>query len=254
MPVNGTYAIMLDNSRMRCSLCREVEDLRRSHVIPEFIYKPLYDEKHRFHVVSTGLVRNRAMEQKGIRENLLCGRCEEQLSRYERYARSVLFAGTEILTRGVPGGVEIPGIDYRKFKLFQLSVLWRVSIARNKIFRDVSLGPHETEIRQRLKSEDPGKPHEYGCIVTGLHHKRDVMKNIILQPGKVRVVGHLCYRFIFGGAQWTYFVSSHNPPDLIRNAMLSDKGTMFMSIRDIADLGYFRSFAHDLVRKNGDSA
>jgi hypothetical protein len=55
-----------------CALCREPGDLRRSHILPEFFYKPVYDETHRFLETSTD-PRDRVMiRQKGLREFLLC--------------------------------------------------------------------------------------------------------------------------------------------------------------------------------------
>ena len=37
---------------MKCKLCLKENKLSRSHIIPEFFYKPLYDEKHRINVLS----------------------------------------------------------------------------------------------------------------------------------------------------------------------------------------------------------
>ena len=33
------------------------EQLRRSHILPEFLYRPLYDEKHRFSILTAGVER-----------------------------------------------------------------------------------------------------------------------------------------------------------------------------------------------------
>ncbi len=52
-----------------CALCLE-RPLRDSHVIPEFLYKSIYDEKHRFYALAVG--EYPGYEQKGIRESLLC--------------------------------------------------------------------------------------------------------------------------------------------------------------------------------------
>src|SRR5262245_52027646 len=75
---------------MNCALCGLEQPLCKSHILPEFIYRPLYDENHRVHVLSTMKVRPRPMEQRGISEKLLCSDCESQISKYERYAKDVL--------------------------------------------------------------------------------------------------------------------------------------------------------------------
>jgi hypothetical protein len=40
------------HSQQKCALCRQERPLRKSHVIPEFMFGPLYDEKHRFYGIS----------------------------------------------------------------------------------------------------------------------------------------------------------------------------------------------------------
>ena len=79
-----------------CRLCLKKKVLKNSHIIPEFIYSPLYDEKHRFHVLSNMNVSGPAKLQKGIREYLLCGECEGKLSKYERYMSLILSGGLEV--------------------------------------------------------------------------------------------------------------------------------------------------------------
>lgn len=46
----GMNTAKLDNSGT-CALCLIADVLRHSHIISEFLYSAIYDEKHRFHVV-----------------------------------------------------------------------------------------------------------------------------------------------------------------------------------------------------------
>ena len=66
---------------MKCFLCLSEATLRASHVVPEFFYKPMYDEKHRFFTVSSDPERRDRMHQKGVRESLLCDDCEGRFAR-----------------------------------------------------------------------------------------------------------------------------------------------------------------------------
>jgi hypothetical protein len=54
-----------------CKLCRRKGELRDSHIISEFLYASIYDDKHRFHVVAAGELQS-SYEQKGYRERMLC--------------------------------------------------------------------------------------------------------------------------------------------------------------------------------------
>lgn len=233
---------------MCCKLCKKDKTLMNSHIIPEFIYKPLYDDDHRFHVLSTYRKKDRPIEQKGIREKLLCGNCEQHLSRYENYARKVLFGGVEIAVQNEAGGIIVSEIDYKYFKLFQLSILWRASVSSHKMFKDVQLGKHEPIIRKMIISDIPGQKEKYCCVMMAIKHGNDGMGTFIDQPEKRRVDSHVVYRFIFGSIAWIYFVSSHKIPKIINTFILSEEGVVRMAVKEISDLYCLTGFAQDIHR------
>jgi hypothetical protein len=127
---------------MKCALCLLERDLRRSHIFPEFFYKPMYNEG-RYFQISTNPSQKIIPRQKGIWETLLCQKCEGRLSQLEDYARRVLYGGTEISITQHPGKIIIHDLDYTRFKLFQMSLLWRAGVSKRPEFKNVSLGPHE---------------------------------------------------------------------------------------------------------------
>jgi hypothetical protein len=186
------------------------------------------------------------MEQRGIREKLLCSDCESQLSEYERYAKDVIFGGVELVVTRNDGNVELHNIDYKRFKLFQLSVLWRASIASHKMFARVNLHRHEAKIREMVRSGNPGSYDEYGCIMFGLAGEAGAQCGFIDQPTGVRLEGHWWYRFIFGGLVWVFLVSSHQPKQYLRSHFLQESGYLRIWIKPFADLTYLREFAVDL--------
>lgn len=211
-----------------------------SHVVPEFMYSPLYDDKHRFHVLSSKDPKRSRREQKGLRERLLCSDCETQISKHERYISRV-FEGT-IRVRSQRSGnlVTVQGLDYRHFRLFGLSVLWRAGASKQQFFEEIRLGAHEERLRKLILADDPGEPEQYGFflapIVIG---KRDV-KDLMVQPTHSRLSGHLCYRFVFGGLVWVFVVSNHRPPVEFRRAFIDHSGTMLMLVSELRDLTFIR--------------
>lgn len=54
-----------------CAFCQQARPLRNSHIIPEFLYRTLYDEKHRFSAYGSDGKAEVVQEQKGTRERLL---------------------------------------------------------------------------------------------------------------------------------------------------------------------------------------
>jgi len=227
----------------QCALCHQPHPLKRSHIIPEFLYAVMYDEKHRFHVLSSVSDMRDSMAQKGIRERLLCGSCETLLSKYEGYARGVLSGGVPLSGRKNGNVVEVEGIDYLRFKLFQLSVLWRASVSKLPMFDRVSLGPHENAIRLMLLNGEPGLERAYPCIMFGLVDDQGHRADMIVQPGKLKLDGCTCYRLIFGGFLWLFFISKKAPDDPYGVAFLKLSGRLSFVIKNIFEASYIVNFA-----------
>ncbi len=230
---------------MKCNLCGKEKELQKSHIIPEFIYKSLYDDKGRFHVVSTLDRRPRPIEQKGIREKLFCRECEQHLSEYEKYSSELIMGGESLVVEQKANLIHISGVNYKKFKLFLLSILWRSSISKSVMFSRVDLGPHENILKELIKSGDPGKQMDYPCVIFSLTSEKNIHANLIDQPRRIRVDGHVAYRFIFSGFIWLYYVSSHKLPSLTSKATINEEGSMVIGLGSFDELSEFKQFAID---------
>ena len=230
-----------------CRLCLNKRELKNSHIIPEFIYATLYDDKHRFHVLSNSSVRGPAKLQKGIREHLLCGECEGSLSKYERYMSLILSGRLDVKSSRDGKLVTLEGLDYKQLRLFGLSVLWRASVSSLHMFEQVKLGPHEEIIRQMILTEDPGMSDQYPFMLAPVVRENEVQTDLIMQPTWTRYEGHYGYRFVFGGLAWVFLVSSHKPPFLIANAAVSERGRTIMLISDIEKMPFITNFVQALV-------
>ena len=190
-----------------CKLCREESELRYSHILPEFLYSGVYDELHRTLEITPDDERT---IQKGIREYLLCQKCETKLSRYETYAAKLIRSIPDFHHNEARRLLCSDDIDYLQFKLFQLSIIWRASISENPGFTQVNLGPHEEKVRQMLDEENPGTSSQYGCLMmvmlnTELLHKI-IVGPIVVKP---KPFGHTVYKFTTGNIEWLFFVTNH---------------------------------------------
>lgn len=233
---------------MKCALCLRETELRRSHIIPEFLYESLYDDIHRLQVLSILPERGNWREQKGLRERLLCESCEQHISPWERYASLALKGGVPLQFRREGNVVFISGLNYQQFKLFQLSVLWRAAVSTQRFFEHVQLGKHEELLRRQILAADPGSPDRYGCLMFGIKFAGQAFTGIIMQPGKVRLAGHTAYRFVFGGFIWTMLVSSHTLQPPLNQCVLRPSGDTVLLVRDAAEMGNLRSFSLELAR------
>ena len=227
----------------------ETRELSYSHVIPEFLYTEMYDEKHRFHVLSTKTPEKPRHQQKGIRERLLCADCETKLSVAERYVSLILSGQVPIHTARNGDLVEVQGLDYEKFRLFGLSILWRAQIASHAFFKEVDLGHHAEPIRDFLARGDPGPPHKYGFFLSPLVMGDKDVTDLIVEPTKSRLGAHRCYRFVFGGLIWVFAVSSHRAPSVFDSAFIDLNGRMLMLVSDLREVKFLRDTMERAVAK-----
>ena len=210
---------------MICALCLSDKPLANSHVIPETVYRPTYDAKHRAEEMST---KSRRFIQKGYREKLLCLECEGRLSKYEKYFADTWF-GKNGLPEYVQGeGVVLKALDYRPFKLFHLSILWRGSVSRLRQFADVSLGKHEEIIRTAIINDDPGPELRYPFFAAVLVEEPSgkVRDELIVSPIAKRLRAHRVYFFTFAGCCWFYVVSGHPIEPHLRPFILRSSGQL----------------------------
>ncbi len=222
---------------MVCKLCLREAGLVESHIIPEFFYKPLYDELHRFYALSIDEDEKNRIVQKGLRETLLCDRCEELISPWEKYVSEVFYGGVEIGIERGKGYWLISNIDYDKFRLFQLSLLWRASVSSLPAFKAVKLGPHEERIRSMLLTKRPGEYCEYGVFVAvPMLQEGGFLKDLIVSPDAARVEGHRVYRFVLGGCSWAFFVSSHSETLRFSHLFLKRDGRLLVSLMRFEDM------------------
>jgi hypothetical protein len=214
----------------KCKLCGEAKKLcEQSHVIPNFMYQDLLDEYKRMHAIR---IKESQIKRLGSRQtgefdkHILCHSCDnETLGKLDTYASLILYDGyPKIFQYCVrPDGMKytyFAEIDYARFKLFLLSLLWRASISVRPLFREVRLGPHEERIRQMLLNGEPGEQLKYPCVMVTHPH----LKDIVTQPSRSRVNGGHVYKFLIGGIIYIFFISKHAiPPDLM-DVPISPKG------------------------------
>ncbi|HEX2854301.1 MAG TPA: hypothetical protein VHO24_13780 [Opitutaceae bacterium] len=231
-----------------CKLCGQTAPLCQSHIYPDFFIWSLEREKpagqtglpQRFSILKSSRSdvvdgeRQRGQWEKivGLKERLLCAPCENKFSKNEAYVRSLLYVpeayplrkraiGTSALPPGTPVGKfvidvkNVAGVDYTKLRLFQLSVLWRASVATGSFFKNVDLGPkHEPIVRALLIAGNPGLPTQYACAMIDLQHNGDGCEDFMPQPERLRDTGtnQWMYRITLGGYLYVFHVSSEPPP------------------------------------------
>ena len=229
----------------RCKLCGKKISLIKSHIIPEGFYTNIYDDKSRLNYSSESR-KHLKYEQKGYRENLLCERCDGNiLGNYDKYAIEVIRDRKHIVEENNDRHFLWSGLDFNKFKLFHLSILWRAHISNNR-----TKGIHLSQKKQHevkkclLKGEIPKNDHFslWGFCLINPRHNNEVTDKIITfgntyQFGNTRKIK--VYVFIFGGFAWNYSFDKTCDMNLIKNIVFKDRKPLKLKKINIFDFGPF---------------
>jgi len=207
-------------------------ELRDSHILPEFIYKPMYDDKHRFEVIHPDQAPQKM--QKGLRERLLCGNCEGQLAKYEKYVKEFIYDGKNGSGEWHENLLVLHGLDYKTIRLYYLSLLWRMSISTIKPFNVVDLGQrYEERIRNMILTETPGEPEEFGffCAIPLIDGKSSF--DWMISPSWARNGGHRYYRIVIGGILCIFTTNPASIPVESRGVLIQKDGSWHILAEDV---------------------
>lgn len=217
-----------------CRLCgKPQEKFPKSHIIPEFMYKHIKNAKSQIFGMRMPYGSRLKPIPTGIYEKpLLCNECEQKISAWESYAEKILNGSTHfqmpIVKRTTHPLIQsVKNIDYTKFKLFLLSIVWRASVTNQPFFREVELGKeHENNIAKMLLNDDPGQDDQYP--VTLIIPKGEVGRNLAIgQPYKNKTnTNAVRYLFPIAEVIYVYHISKHGLEDINRMTSIKKDNTM----------------------------
>ena len=194
-----------------CRLCgTHSSPLRYSHIVPESLYRPLYNDKEHMLAIRQPGERHRArgILQKGIREHLFCEECEQHFN--EHFEKPFL---NQWFPNPLPDlwdddGIQWLTVDYASFKLFHLSVLFRAAVS-SLAYANVHIGRHESVLRGHLLDRNPGSRLQYPIAGRAvIHHRTNRIVPIITQPTVCMMESHRYFTMVYGGVEWWIKLSS----------------------------------------------
>ncbi len=210
-----------------CKLCKKDKVLiKKSHILPDFLYKKLYDENHRirkFNAIdrAKGIDKVSKPPTGEYEGGLLCKECDgEQIGKYETYLSQIL-NNPETPEEQKPkcekitneSGVEftkVTNIDYKKTKLALLSFLWRANISKRPMFKDVDLGPVGEKIRRQINDDNASSDSNISIVVMSWHNDKQTATDIITQPRRHKDGCNTYYSFVINGFIIIYYISPNS--------------------------------------------
>lgn len=194
---------------LTCKLCNETKKLSNSHIIPEFFFEPIYGNKKKKQAIETIIepFKERPFPI-GWRDPLLCKNCETKISKFENYVKDIWYNKKWFPFHSKNDTIVLSDLNYNKFKLFHLSVLWRASISKLEQFRHVKLSHHQDIIKNMLINEVAGDDSIYPFYAVAFTLNGRVHDRLILNPIVRNFKDHQLFVFVFGGCVWHYIVSN----------------------------------------------
>lgn len=204
------------NQNAKCKLCdKSAKLIKKSHIIPNFMYKNMFDDNNRILLANLkNTSKPPQYRQSGLHEKyILCSKCEESLSKLERYTAHFLFGNNtktpalfekRLSSDGIKS-IMIKKIDYSKLKLCLLSIVWRAHISSDKFFKEINIGENENVIKKMLLENDCREEEVFKISIIGIQGIDNAPLRLSLNPTVKKMGdGYLAMFFING---FFYFIN-----------------------------------------------
>jgi hypothetical protein len=216
--------------------------LSKSHIIPDFMYQQLYTDGHKlFHFAPKKFVegdkRINTPSSGEYESNILCTECDNKiLGQYESYARPVLYGGTfdknqfpDFKSYITSAGIKYTycrNLNYKKMKLFFLSILWRAGVSNRPFFHEIQLGDDEPIIRKMILEGNPSSAEQYPAIVLTFLNDKSFSSHLVSQPGKIPNDHDKRFVFIIDGMVYVFYLSRTVQDPILDEFVLKPNGDM----------------------------
>jgi len=227
---------------MICKLCRQENDLCDSHIIPETFWKSINDKKLRSVPISSELTKLEFV-QNGIKEKLLCQKCETKFSVWEHtLAKDLKDIGLRSskflkIKQEKENLLFVENINYENFKLAALSILWRLSVSTHNMFESYRLGPYEEKLRTLLLEGVCPPETKYPFMLFQYEISNNFYPGIILgfPPGRYENK-FIVQKIIIWGHMFLFVVNDRMFPDMPIQCFIRGNGRINIVICDAAEL------------------
>jgi hypothetical protein len=247
---------------MICQLCTEDKKLiKNSHIIPNFLYRGLFDAKHRLVSINIDDFSDATYHQTGFKDkDILCEQCEnEVLSKLERYAANTIFGDhTKLETEQFAGdAIHVPyirfkNLDYATIKLFLLSILWKSHISKNPFFSQIDLGPKYSEqLRKMIFENDAGPEDAFEVVLVRPDTNGTRPTKSMIAPRCIKEESNTAYVFHINEIMYHFNISPHNKLSMFEKGIIKKDGILDIAIiKGEFGAGYFDSFMGQKIKLN----
>lgn len=152
---------------MKCQFCDQEKNLIEAHIIPAGFYRRLKAGRDPLTLYTNRSGKFPKRVPIGIYDKtILCGDCERIWGDWDNYAQQLLDneplnAQVRYHRDGQKLGYVIDNFDYKKLKLFFISMIWRASVSNQQLFSRISLDSLESVAKEMIREGDPETSEDF---------------------------------------------------------------------------------------------
>ena len=239
-------------------MCRKPRLIELSHILPKFLWKNsgVIGGRNKYDIISTDPTESRFHQQDGQKEHLCCRECEARMNRWETVAKNIWFAKESPLrkTELFQSGAILRDVPYREFKLFLMSLLWKMGVSKAAYNEPVKLRGHEQKLRRLLTANDPAEPWRYGCQVGSLTHRGMFLHDYFAQPVELwspHEPDRCIFCIVAAGVLLAFETTGRKPSESVIERFLAPGRPWIIPTREITSFPALRKDFEGWAKLNG---
>jgi hypothetical protein len=230
------------NQTSTCRLCETVAPLVRSHTIPQALHKDVqkYEETGQFSKMFSDKFNYQPESRTGVWDRMVCDSCEKKFQDWDDYGVNFVRehrSAEQGLVLG-EGGKSIALVvqkpNYKKLKLFVLSMLWRADANTQSFFDRIDLGKKwRARLTDLILRSDPAKPEEFSVAASLFRSEEE--RYFMADPHRERYdnVNHVRF-YIYGGFTFLIKVDKRSSPEPFNRVILRPQNEFFILMRNLS--------------------
>lgn len=128
-------------------------------------------------------------------------------------------------------GYKIPNAEYKRTKLFFLSILWRASVSSHAYYSKIRLGRYEEIIKRLIWTQDPGFPEDFSFVLAKFTDEK--YGNMMLDPVNIRWDRINYYQIYLFGFILYIKVDKRPTPKRFQPLIMTKNQDLLVTSRDI---------------------
>jgi hypothetical protein len=238
-----------------CKFCGKDRELIKAHILPESLY-PADERGNRMLLVldGTGKTTSKKLPSGHYDNKLVCRECENYFQEGDSYANSLFVSGCGkgvVQSTKLASGFQYENIDYKKLKLFFISLLWRAHATSLPAFNQVDIGAKfEAKAKDMIKRGAPGNADEFAVVIIKV--APGPFQKIGVSPTPRRHDRVRVYEFLFFGYLAYVKVDTRPYSDAFRRGQLAPDQALFLPEIGMEEL-LFKMYAVEAKRMERDT-